>query len=144
MNYRFLFFGIVALVLQGCLNLKMPQVTGVSNVRLTELSKDMQVQFDVGIKNPNAFGVTLKTMKAELFLADSAVAGIGIDRKTRLAANQKVILPFSVKPRLASFPKLGWLGVKQLFTKDDKSFSIRGELKVRKFIFSKKVKFSVP
>lgn len=135
---------VVMLTSSGCLNLKVPQVTGISKFRLSDITKDTRIQFDVGIRNPNTFGVTLKSMKAELFLADSSIAGIGIDRKTRLAANQQVDLPFSVQPKLNALPQLGILGITQLFKKDNKKISLRGELKVRKFIFTKKVKFSIP
>ena len=89
---------VVMLTSSGCLNLKVPQVTGISKFRLSDITKDTRIQFDVGIRNPNTFGVTLKSMKAELFLADSSIAGIGIDRKTRLDANQQVDLPFTVQP----------------------------------------------
>ena len=135
---------VVVLTSSGCLNLKMPQVTGISKLRLSDITKDTRIQFDVGLRNPNAFGVTLKSMKAELFLADSSIAGIGVDRKRRLAANQHVDLPFSVQPKLTALPQLGILGITQLFKKDNKKISLRGELKVRKFIFTKKVKFSIP
>ncbi|HOZ83609.1 MAG: LEA type 2 family protein [Bacteroidia bacterium] len=135
---------VVMLTSSSCLNLKMPQVTGVSKLRLSDITKDTRIQFDVGIRNPNTFGVTLKSMKAELFLADSSIAGIGVDRKTRLAANQQVDMPFSVQPKLTALPQLGILGITQLFKKDNKKISLRGELKVRKFIFTKKVKFSIP
>ena len=135
---------VVVLTSSGCLNLKMPQVTGISKLRLSDITKDTRIQFDVGIRNPNTFGVTLKSMKAELFLADSSIAGIGVDRKTRLAANQQVDMPFSVQPKLTALPQLGILGITQLFKKDNKKISLRGELKVRKFIFTKKVKFSIP
>ncbi len=135
---------VVMLTSSGCLNLKVPQVTGISKFRLSDITKDTRIQFDVGLRNPNTFGVTLKSMKAELFLADSSIAGIGIDRKTRLAANQHVDLPFSVQPKLTALPQLGILGITQLFKKDNKKVSLRGELKIRKFIFTKKVKFSIP
>lgn len=135
---------VVMLTSSGCLNLKVPQVTGISKFRLSDITKDTRIQFDVGIRNPNTFGVTLKSMKAELFLADSSITGIGIDRKTRLAANQHVDLPFSVQPKLNALPQLGILGITQLFKKDNKKVSLRGELKIRKFIFTKKVKFSIP
>ena len=135
---------VVMLTSSGCLNLKVPQVTGISKFRLSDITKDTRIQFDVGIRNPNTFGVTLTSMKAELFLADSSIAGIGIDRKTRLAANQQVDLPFSVQPKLNALPQLGILGITQLFKKDNKKVSLRGELKIRKFIFTKKVKFSIP
>ncbi|HRB87290.1 MAG TPA: LEA type 2 family protein [Bacteroidia bacterium] len=135
---------VVMLTSSSCLNLKMPQVTGVSKLRLSDITKDTRIQFDVGIRNPNTFGVTLKSMKVELFLADSSIAGIGVDRKTRLAANQQVDMPFSVQPKLTALPQLGILGITQLFKKDNKKISLRGELKVRKFIFTKKVKFSIP
>lgn len=141
---KVLWLPVVAVCMSGCVSLKMPEVTGVSNLRLTDLSKDMSIQFDLGIRNPNAFGVTLKSMKTEIFLADSAVASVGLRHKQRLAAGQKSQLPFTVKPDVLSMPKLGWLGITQLFKKDDKKFAVKGEIKVRKFIFSKKYKFSYP
>lgn len=83
-------------------------------------------------------------MKTEILLADSVVASVGLRHKQRLAAGQKTQLPFTVKPDVLSMPKLGWLGITQLFKKDDKKFAVKGEIKVRKFIFSKKYKFSYP
>ena len=53
---------VVVLTSSGCLNLKMPQVTGISKLRLSDITKDTRIQFDVGLRNPNAFGVTLKSM----------------------------------------------------------------------------------
>lgn len=83
-------------------------------------------------------------MKTEILLADSVVASVGLRHKQRLAAGQKTQLPFTVKPDVLSMPKLGWLGITQLFKKDNKKFAVKGEIKVRKFIFSKKYKFSYP
>lgn len=144
MNKSVTLLPLLLIFLSGCISLKMPEVTGVSNVRLTDLSKDMSIEFNVGLRNPNSFGVTLKSMKTEVLLADSVVASVGLIHKQRIAAGQKTQIPFSVKPDVLSMPKLGWLGITQLFKKDDKKFAVKGEIKVRKFIFSKKYKFSYP
>ncbi|MEZ5068578.1 MAG: LEA type 2 family protein [Bacteroidia bacterium] len=138
---KILWLPVVAVCMSGCVSLKMPEVTGVSNLRLTDLSKDMSIQFDLGLKNPNSFGVTLKSMKTEILLADSVVASVGLRHKQRLAAGQKTQLPFTVKPDVLSMPKLGWLGITQYLRKTIK-FAVKGRSKSGKFIFFKKYKFS--
>ncbi len=104
----------------------------------------MRIQFDVGLNNPNNYGITLRSMKLEVLLEDSIISAVGLDRRQRIAAKRSVELPFSVQPRLASMPKLGWLGISQLFKNDDKHFAIQGELVISKFIFRKKYKFRFP
>jgi hypothetical protein len=132
------------LFLFSCSSIKYPIITGVENINVTDISKDMQIKFNVNLKNPNNYGITLRSMKIDVLLDDSLISGVGLDNKQRIAANGNASLPLSIKPRIIGFPKLGLLAFTQLFKKDDKHFAFTGEIVVSKFIFRKKYKFHWP
>ena len=134
----------VPFIIGGCSSLKYPQITGVQNFNVSDFSTDMKLKFDVNIKNPNNYGVTLRSMKIDVLLDDSLISGVGLDNKERIGANRSATLPITIKPRIIGFPKLGWLALSQLFKKDDKNFAIKGEVVVSKFIFRKKYHFTWP
>ena len=139
------FLCVLALMfLCGCASIKYPIITGVENLDVTDISKDMKIKFDVNLKNPNNYGITLRSMKIDVLLDDSLISGVGLDSKQRIAANRTASLPLSIKPRIIGFPKLGLLAFSQLFKKDDEHFAFKGEIVVSKFIFRKKYKFRWP
>lgn len=135
---------LFACAIAGCSSIKAPQVRGIDNVNFTELSPDMKMSFNVNVHNPNAYGIKIRGMNVEVFLDDSLISGIGLAGKQKVAASSNVTLPFVVEPKLARFPKLAWLGVKELFSDTDSKLKMKGEIVVSKFIFRKRYSFMVP
>jgi LEA14-like dessication related protein len=126
----------------SCFTLKAPSVKGVENLRLGELTKEMNLKFDVILKNPNNYGLKLRSMQMSLFMDDSLASEISMDKKTRIAANSEVAIPLTVKPKALKIPKIGWSLVQDLFGGSNKKIRLDGEMVVSKFIFRKKFKFS--
>lgn len=143
-KFAFYLSACAVVLMCGCASIKYPIITGVENLNVTDISKDMQIKFEVNLKNPNNYGITLRSMKMDVLLDDSLISGVGLDSKQRIAANRTATLPLSIKPRVIGFPKLGLLALAQLFKKDDKHFKIQGEIVASKFIFRKKYKFNWP
>lgn len=142
--YYLIFLAAGLMVVSGCHTLKAPSVKGIENFKVGELNKEMNLKFDLSLKNPNAYAVTLRRMNLKLFMNDSLLSYISMDRKTRIISNGEVLIPFTVKPEMSKLPKLGWSIVSDLFgSKKDSRVKVNGEMTVSKFIFRKRFKFSV-
>jgi LEA14-like dessication related protein len=97
--------------------------------------------FDIAIENPNKFGVTVQRMGVNLSLNDSAVAGINIPSKTRIAAGSVITVPVTIQPSVQTMTNLVLGGLKNILSENKKQrIEIKGEIAIRKFIFVKKIK----
>lgn len=142
-KFSFILFPVL-ISLSGCLTMKAPSVKGIENFKMGELSKDMNLKFDVGLKNPNNYAITLRKMDLQLFMNDSLLSDISMDKKTKIVSNGEVLIPFTVQPKAARLPKLGWSVISDLFgNKKDSRVKLNGEMIISKFIFRKRFKFSV-
>lgn len=104
----------------------------------------MNVKFDVLLKNPNNYGLTLQNMQLDAFLGDSIISSVNLDKRQRINPNSTSSIPITVQPKVSMMPQLALTGLGQLFKKDDKRFKLKGTLVVRKFIFKKKYSFNYP
>ena len=135
---------LTGFLLSGCVTIKQPIVTGISNFKLSELSQDMKIKFDVLLKNPNNFGLTLQKMEMDVIMGDSVISSITLDKKQRINPNEVAQIPISVQPKVTLLPQLALSGISNLFKKDSKTVSVKGKLVVRKFLFRKKYSFQYP
>lgn len=132
------------ILITGCASIKSPQIKGVDNFGVSELSSEMKMTFNVNVKNPNNYGLKIRRMNMEVLLDDSVVSSVALLGRQRIPASGNVSLPFEVRPKLIKFPKLALAGIKQLFSDSDNKFKLRGEIVVSKFIFRKRYSFSLP
>lgn len=91
------------LMLGGCATLqnqiKEPEVT-LGDARITAMSlADAQLAFDVDVKNPNSFGVSMKGLSYKLQLQDKQLFDGALSERMQIDANgrSRVTLPFTLR-----------------------------------------------
>jgi hypothetical protein len=95
------------------------------------------------VKNPNNFSVQVKNLDCKLLFSDSVIGGLKTMEDVRVTRKESVRMPISFYPNLSALGKLvfsdSWF-----LKKDEKSsgFEVRGEMKLRKFIFTRKLRWS--
>ncbi len=138
-----LMFLFASILLSGCFSIKPVVVTGVKNFRPGNLLQNPEFSFDLGVKNPNSYGVTVKRMGINVLVADSSVGGIKISDNTRIAGKSAVQVPVKFQPSMSNLTNMAFGSFKNLFSaKGSNTMEVKGEIVISKFIFSKKIKFS--
>ncbi len=108
----------------------------LENFALENVFTRPEVSFELVIHNPNRVGVTITGVETHVELGGTRIAGIALDRQTRVPANSEIRIPLRAEPDFSA--------VKNLLLKKGKlprEGITRGELRVRKFIFSKRIPF---
>jgi len=138
---HFFYFVCIIILFSSCASIQPVKVSGVKNFKTADLLSNPKLNFDLGIKNPNKFGVTVKRMGIDVYMGDSVLTGVKIPAKTRIAAHSDVQIPVSLNPSVNSIAAMALGGFKNLFSGSGKSeIDVRGEIVMRKFIFTKKIK----
>ncbi|HMT27762.1 MAG TPA: LEA type 2 family protein [Bacteroidia bacterium] len=136
-------FLIGSLFFSSCTSIQPVMISGVHNFTTGNLVSNPEIKFDLGVKNPNSFGVTVKRMSVNVLLSDSVVAGINIPVKTKIGAQSTIDIPITLKPSVSSLTQMAMSGFKNLFSsKSNSNMELKGEIVIRKFIFTKKIKIS--
>lgn len=127
--------------LYSCGSIKPVSIKGIENFKTGSGLSKPEFTFDIAIENPNKFGVTVQRMGVNLSLNDSAVAGINIPSKTRIAAGSVITVPVTIQPSVQTMTNLVLGGLKNILSENKKQrIEIKGEIAIRKFIFVKKIK----
>ena len=136
-----LFITTMVLLFTSCSSIKPVAITGVKNFRTGNNPAKPEFTFDLGISNPNNFGVTVQRMGVNVYVGDSAIAGVNIPGKTKITRNEKIQVPVTIKPSLQTLTGILMAGVTSLFSNvKDQEMEIKGEIVIRKFIFTRKIK----
>ena len=134
----------ILFLLYGCVSVKQPVITSISDFKLAGKGSEMKLKFDVLVKNPNNFGLTLQKLKVETFMGDSLVSSINTVKKHRIPANEVSRIEVTVEPKITLLPQLALSGISGILKKGSSNASLEGKLFVRKFIFLKKYSFRFP
>jgi LEA14-like dessication related protein len=136
----FLVFGL-SLSMFSCVQIKPVTINGINNFRTENALSKPEFKFDVKVKNPNQFSVTVSRMGVQLVLGDTTLAGINLQPNTRVPALSDVNIPMSLTPSVSTLTGIFMSGIKNMFSDLKKqNMELRGEIVVRKFIFTKKIK----
>jgi len=124
---------------------KPVQVTRVENFKSINTLSDPELTFDLGVQNPNKFGVTVSGMEMSLFNGDSKLVGVRLMQKSRIPGNRTVSLPVSMKPTLSSISALFKSEISNWTKgKGSQKMELRGTIVMKKFIFTRKIKLKEP
>lgn len=107
------------------------------NLKLDLDFKNPSVTFDLNIYNPNSFGVTLSSVQSIVSVDGKKVSSISAERSTHIPPRSDVAIPLRAQPSMTDIAQFVMAGVKA------KELRTEGTVTIRKFIFSRKVPFSV-
>lgn len=107
---------------------------GIEKPSVDKLKLDgSDISFGIKIKNPNSMGFKIVNSKLSLTVNKIDAGKIGIAKKIKIKANGSTTIPMVLK---INNSKLLTIGTMSLF--GDPDVSIKGIIKGRKFIFTKK------
>jgi hypothetical protein len=129
----------LTLVLTSCNAYKPVVVNSVGNIKTINPLSNPEIQFDVGLKNPNNFGVTITKMEIGICVGEPVLATVSLLHGTRIGKGQTISVPVSLKPSVKDVSSLFNSGIDSFLSgKKDKKLQVVGELTVKKFIFKKR------
>ncbi|MCX6259089.1 MAG: LEA type 2 family protein, partial [Bacteroidia bacterium] len=135
------FFLILSLT--SCISLKPVEFRGVENVKLEKLSgKTVRLITQIKISNQNNFGFYLKNVDLSVVINDKDIAMINVQPKMQINPRSDDVYDIPVEVNLEEVLKSGGTVIK-LITKKDVDLRLKGQLKVGKFFFSRKLSFDV-
>ncbi|MDQ3050029.1 MAG: LEA type 2 family protein [Bacteroidota bacterium] len=129
------------LLLSSCGIIKPISVISVENFKTENVFTKPEFRFDVGIRNPNNFSVTIQKMELGVSVAGPEFATISLMEGIRVTKRDTMIIPVSLFPSITEISSLFSSGINAFLSgKENQLFELRGELVIRKFIFRKRYK----
>ena len=110
-------------------------VKRMDNLEFKNILVKPEVGFELVIFNPNKVGVTLVSLDSEVSINGNALADVRLGTRTRIPAGAEIRIPFLAVPSIGPLTRIFMSG------KVPDKATCQGELKVRKFIFTKNVPF---
>ena len=139
----FIFYCILLsfLSLSSCIVVKPVQVTNIDNFRTEKVLTKPELLFDVSIQNPNNFGVRVSELGVNLFVGDRNVIGLNIVNSIKVQRKNSVNIPVTLHPSINDIASLLNSEFNNLISgKSNQKMEIRGEIVMKKFIFTKRIK----
>lgn len=128
---------ICIFLFSSCYTIEPVVVKRLDDFQAKTLSTKPSVNFKAVLYNPNAFGITLRAFTCDVKMGGKQISRIETSRKVRIGSNADVSIPLEATPDLKDVAGmiLGGTG----FT----DWKAEGNLVVSKFLFRKKIPFSV-
>jgi LEA14-like dessication related protein len=121
----------------SCYTIEPVSVKRLDDFQVKTLSTKPAIHFNAVLYNPNSFGITLRSFMCEVKLGGKQISRIETSRKVQIASNADVSIPLEASPDLKDVTGM-ILGGTQV-----SDWKAEGNLVVSKFIFRRKIPFSV-
>jgi len=132
---------LIAIIFSSCSGIKPVVVKNISNIKSENTFKNPELTFELTVENPNKYNVTISRMNLDLYNGETSLVAINLVEKTKISKFQSVVVPVSMKPSMETINTLLKSELNNLVRgKVNQKMEIRGELVIKKFIFSKKIK----
>jgi LEA14-like dessication related protein len=108
-------------------------------IKVEELTrKNIGLQIDLPVENPNNFGFTVKGVDLDVYINDTKLGTIKKTDKIKIKSNSNEVYPigFSVKP--SDILVGAWTLIADL-SKNQTELKLKGYVKVSKMLISKKI-----
>lgn len=125
--------------LASCHSYKEVSVSGIESFSIKKLDKkEMTAEIGVKVKNPNDFGFTVYSGKADIYLAKMKLGNARLEKKVRIPAQSSGTYFLLLR---VSFDKINLQDIINNFSFNNLAkMKIDGHIKAGKFIFRKKIK----
>ncbi|MES2798671.1 MAG: LEA type 2 family protein [Bacteroidota bacterium] len=136
MRFNFLFSALLLVMLSACA-ISEPEFNGFEGYRMKKIDgREVQLEIDADIENPNWFAFKLKKSNLEVFVDQNFLGTLHLDKKVKLKRKSSGIITIPLQAMLeegALFSLMKYAG------KDKVDVRLKGTAKVGVFIFSKKL-----
>ncbi len=142
-RFSFLFFISTLLTLSACSNYKAIQFKKVENVHFAFDDKNSESGFALRIQNPNNAGLKLRSAKANFVFLDKSLGEATLVKAMYIPANSESMIPFKLSLVKENLPNLIPAGLDILFGNASKQLNVNGYIRIRKFLWYKKINFEI-
>ena len=113
-------------------------------VEKIELNTDKLTSgFELSIYNPNSSGLKLRNAEAEFYLSDRSIGKASLQKAMRIPPGSEILIPFDLKINYANLPDLLPFAFKLLLGNTPGEITVGGNIKIRKFLWYKKINFEL-
>lgn len=128
---------VFVLLFSSCYTIEPVTVKRLDDFQVKTLSTRPAINFNAVLYNPNAFGITLRSFACDVKMGGKQVSRIETSHKVRISSNADISIPLEASPDLKDISGMILGGTS--FT----DWKAEGNLVVSKFIFRKKIPFSI-
>jgi LEA14-like dessication related protein len=128
---------LILILFSSCSTIEPVTVKRLDDFQVKAVSSRPGVNFKAIIFNPNSFGLTLRSLNLSTAIGGKNISHLEVLKKTRIKPNSEIAIPVEVYPDLKELSGLLLSG------SSVSEWSAEGNLVVSKFIFRKKIPFSL-
>ncbi|MBC7696462.1 MAG: LEA type 2 family protein [Burkholderiales bacterium] len=129
---------IISSFLFSCKEFQEIQVTNIDGFNLTALTlENLEAQIQVKIKNPNSKGFNIYPSEFEVVFGGMRLGRAKLNRKVRIHANSEEVYSFKLNSNLSEINPMDALNLLNMGSQAN--IVVKGDLKVGKFYFKKKL-----
>ncbi len=139
-NYRITLCFLIPF-LSSCLTIKPVEFKKTENITSSRSDTALEVTFDLAMYNPNSMSVRLSNLETEVSIDNLPLGKAGLSNSVRLKRNSDFTLPILAKASLVDLINLSGIGLNLYLGNQTATATIKGNMKLKKFIFSKKIQF---
>jgi LEA14-like dessication related protein len=141
MNSKILFLAVIAAVFSSCSSLKPLEFRSVENFRVSQITSNPQLSFDLKLYNPNTVGAKLKNLNIGFLISEIQLTDLHLDDVIHAGARSEFSVPINISASIAQLSQFLPTGI-DLFN-SGKSIPVKmdGNVTVKKFIFRRTFPF---
>ncbi len=139
----FIAITLVLSVFISCAPIKPIEYKSIDNFTISRVGLSPEFKADVHLFNPNKIGAKIKSMTLDVYVNDTKLSSVCMDSKTCIRAVGDFTVPVLAQPSLTDVLRMLPKGISTLFGSKDMPVTIKGEVVIKKFIFSKHYRFEV-
>ncbi len=132
---------LIAGVLLSSCTFQEVEVTGLKDVSVTKINKD-GIDFNIGvaIENPNNFSFTVEKVYADIYADNIYLGKVKNYKNLKVLKESNEVYPMTFKLEFKSL-KNNYLKALKTLAARKTNIRVKGYVKAKKFIFSKKIYF---
>lgn len=128
----------LSLVLFSCKEFEEIKVTNIEGFTMDKLSlENLEAQVQVKIKNPNSKAFTIYPSEFDVIFGGMKLGKAKLNRKVRIHANTEEVYSFKLNSKLTEINPMDALNLLNMGSNG--KIEVKGDLKVGKFYFKKKL-----
>jgi LEA14-like dessication related protein len=132
---------LILLSFSSCFTIKPLEFKRTENISSSRSDTAFEMTFDLAMHNPNNVSIRLSKLETEVTIDDLPLGKAGLKNQVRLTRNSDFSLPVSAHASLLDLLNLSGIGLNLYLGKQSATATIKGNMTLKKFIFSRKIQF---
>jgi LEA14-like dessication related protein len=137
-NITRLFFVFLFISLAGC-QLEAPELKNIEQIGIDEVGKSsVKITLWASIDNPNNYGFTVTEADLDVYINSTRIGKVVLDKNVKIKANRIETYPVELSAGATNLIAGAIQGGIQTLLKGKVNLRVKGNVKARRFLFSKK------